>query len=166
MSLTVTGVGKPAATAGTGYASERYRDGRPDAWLNIGIAGHRDLATGTPVLASTVTDSVSGQVWRPSVNFNSGLVSLPLLTVDQPQDDYPDYAMIDMEAAGFFSSASTCASKERIHCLKIISDNVLSPSRDISKQTVIDLVSRNINVIDIMISHLQTHSGIQAASAT
>lgn len=159
LSLTITGAGKQAAAAGTRYAIQRFPADPSDAWLNVGIAGHKALATGTPVLAGSVTDYASGQAWHPRIDFNAGLITLPLVTVDQPLTGYPDNAMVDMEAAGFFSSACTIGSMERIHCLKIISDNVLNPARNISKQTVIKLVSENIKTIDVMVSYLHTHSG-------
>ena len=165
MSLTITGIGNDAAAAGTSYAVERFHTGHSDVWLNIGIAGHKDLTIGTPVLAGTISDSTSGQVWHPSVNFIAGLAVLPLVTVDQVPEHYPDNVMIDMEAAGFFISANKVSSWERIHCLKIISDNLLSPPHNISKQTVVNLVSGNIKVIDAMVANLYPLTG-KPATAT
>ena len=87
--------------------------------------------------------------------FPAGLETLPLLTVAQPMDEYPDTAMIDMEASGFFRSASSITAMERIHCLKIISDNLLNPARNIGKQSVIDLVTENIHVIEQLLEQLR-----------
>ena len=164
ISLTITGVGKDAAAAGTSHAFENFQSDRTDTWLNIGIAGHKDLAVGTPVLAGTITDSASGRVWQPGVIFDAGLVTLPLVTVDQPLDDYPDNAMIDMEAAGFFSSVCRAAPMDGIHCLKIISDNMRYPSHNISKQSVIDLIAGNINLIDAFVTRLHAHGDYQATA--
>jgi len=45
ISLTVTGMGKLAATAGTIYSYTKLDCGPGDVWLNVGVAGHRQHKT-------------------------------------------------------------------------------------------------------------------------
>ena len=158
ISLTITGVGKNAAAKGTRYAIDHYKPDISGAWLNIGIAGHKRLAPGTPVLAGRITDAASGQVWHPNISFAVDLETLPLVTVDQPQEDYPDDEMIDMEASGFYGSACRTGSRDLVHCLKIISDNTLNPPRNISKRTIFELVFENIAVIERLLCQLRNYS--------
>lgn len=149
--LTITGVGKKAAALGTKHVIDHYRPDKSSVWLNIGIAGHKDLATGTPVLANRISDFATGETWYPRITFTADTDTLPLLTVVEPLADYPDDDMIDMEASGFYSSACNISSLDRIHCLKIISDNTLNPSRNINKRMIYELVSENMTVIENLI---------------
>ena len=158
ISLTITGVGKQAAMEGTRFAAEYYHAGDRDAWLNIGIAGHRSLPIGTLVLANKITDSESQQVWYPRLPFPTSLDTLPLTTVNAPEVDYKDNDMIDMEAAGFYRSACRIGSLDLIHALKIISDNEAHPSARISKQSVLDFFDANLMEIDKLVTQLQLHS--------
>lgn len=155
ISLTVTGPGRMAAAAGTSFAGGHYHKQEDGVWLNLGIAGHRDLPVGTPVLADRITDAIDNRTWRPCFRFPSRLAALPLTTVDQPMTDYRENVMYDMEAAGFYRSASQFAATDRIHCLKIISDNAVSPVEKISKQIVLELISRNLPVIQELLQQLR-----------
>jgi len=158
ISLTITGVGKVNAAAGIMYAASRFEIKDNDVWLNIGVAGHGTLPVGTPILAHRITDAGSGKTWYPQLVLNSPCRSLGLITVDSPSSLY-EHDMIDMEAAGFYSSASRIGTSELIHCLKIISDNELSPPDKVSGKTVTDLITKNLNTIEILIDQLQKLSG-------
>ena len=161
ISITITGVGKRAAYEGTRFAANHFGTNAGNLYLNIGIAGHKDLATGTPVLASRITDSCSGQVWQPGMLLPVDLRSLPLVTVEQPLDEYPADSMVDMEASGFINSAPL----ERAQCLKIISDNALNPAQNINSKKASALISANIAVIESLLSQLRIYSQ-QATAAT
>jgi len=150
ISITITGVGKLASAEGTRFAINHHGASEYVMFLNIGIAGHNSLATGTPVLASKITDLSTGQVWKPRMQIQTDLHTLPLLTVDNPLQEYPEHGMVDMEASGFFSVAPL----DRAQCLKIISDNTLCPSKNINKQMVKKLVSDNLAVIEKLLSQL------------
>ena len=156
--LIITGTGKNAAALGTLYSIDYCRPDTSGIWLNIGIAGHKSLPIGTPVLADRITDYATGEIWQPHITFPTDLGTLPLLTVTEPSADYPDDDMIDMEASGFYSSACNIAPQDRIHCLKIISDNTLTSLRDINKRMIIDLISVNISTIENLILQLRTCS--------
>lgn len=150
ISITITGTGKQAASEGTRFAVKHFGANERNMFLNIGIAGHKDLPIGTPLLADSITDFASGRVWHLRKQLPAGIHILPLVTVDRPRNEYPEHVMVDMEASGFISSIPP----ERAQCLKIISDNSLSPPQNINHKMVIDLVSDNITVIDKLLSHL------------
>src|SRR3989304_3879721 len=65
MTLTVSGPGKTNTAAAVSYTHTLFNSLPGDAWLNIGIAGHRALAIGTPILAHRIEDAGSGQCWYP-----------------------------------------------------------------------------------------------------
>jgi len=165
ISLTITGIGKQAAAAGTQFTAEYFPVTESDAWLNIGIAGHKNLAIGTAVLASRVTDAADGSIWHPKIQFQTTLPALPLITLDQPSTSYPDNDMADMEAAGFFRSACRHAALDLIQSLKIISDNEAHPPAKISKQLVMDLVGANMVAIDKLVTQLRLCSEQSATTA-
>ena len=164
ISLTVTGVGKQAAAEGTQFAADFHEAREHDAWLNIGIAGHRNQPIGKPLLASRVTEAQERQIWYPQLSFPTSLDTLPLTTLAQPAAAYLEHDMMDMEAAGFFRSACRHAPLDLIHSLKIISDNEEHPSEKISKQSVLDLFNANLAEIDKLVTQLRLCS--KASSAT
>ena len=164
VSLTVTGVGKQLAADGTEFAADFHEAREHDAWLNIGIAGHRSVPIGTLVLANKITDVESQQVWYPHCPFPTSLDTLPLTTVAQPLVAYLEHDMIDMEAAGFYRSACRIVSLDLIHALKIISDNEAHPPAKISKQSVLDLFAANLAEIDRLVMQLRLHSEVSATA--
>ncbi|MGH9462066.1 MAG: hypothetical protein ACRD1X_12660, partial [Vicinamibacteria bacterium] len=65
IALIVSGVGKIAAAAATAYL-QAWTGNRPNgAWINVGMAGHRDLLLGKGVLAYRITDRATGETWYP-----------------------------------------------------------------------------------------------------
>ena len=149
MSLTITGVGKINAAAGTMHAQSRFGIRETDAWLNVGIAGHGTMPLGTPLLANRINDIASGDIWYPQFVFRSPFRSCGLKTVASPSCHY-DEDMVDMEAAGFYASVVRSGTSELIHSLKIISDNELSHRHNISKKFITELLADKINIIELL----------------
>jgi nucleoside phosphorylase len=158
ITLTVAGVGRQSAAAATQFAASHYHAGTGDLWLNIGIAGHRSLPIGTPVLASRVVDAADGRCWRPRITFQTRLQRLPLITAENPAAEYPDEAMVDMEAAGFYRSACLVSSMDTILCLKIISDNAAHSTNRISRRSVRELITSNLAAVDTLIKQVYGHA--------
>ena len=119
--LIVSGVGKVAAAAATAYLRALIGDA-PAAWLNIGIAGHGSQAVGTALLAHKVVDIASGKLFYPTFTASPPCRTTLLHTIDRVQPATGD-AAYDMEASGFCEAAQRFATSERVHCLKVVSDN-------------------------------------------
>lgn len=153
ITLTVTGPGKQAAARATEFVIRHYHVRPEHAWLNLGIAGHKNLDIGTPVLASRITDNNAS--WSPEITFDTGLYTCEINTLDTPSTDYGD-AIYDMEATGYFGSAIRISTPDKIHCLKIISDNTAHPAHNISGKSIRDLINKNIDEIDNLVSRLQS----------
>jgi nucleoside phosphorylase len=153
ITLTICGIGKLAACAGTMHAIKHFNSVAGDSWLNIGIAGHKSLPLGQLVLADRIQDESTGIIWHPRINFACALPAAGLITLDQPSAAYRDL-MFDMEAAGFYFAASRTTGKGLIHCLKIISDNPENPSCRINKSKICRLIAGQTEQIASFITSL------------
>ncbi|PCJ24759.1 MAG: hypothetical protein COA96_08800 [SAR86 cluster bacterium] len=122
--LIVSGMGKIAAAAATAYLAARQENEKNNvrAWLNIGIAGHQNAELGSGVLAQKLTDYATGRSFYPPMSI-SGINTSDVITVDKPELEYPLNAAYEMEATGFYSSASRFVTSELVQVFKIISDN-------------------------------------------
>ena len=106
--LLVTGVGRKnlnhsfARFARTEFAKESQQVS--PAWLNIGIAGHRELAVGEMMVANKLSCAVSAQPSFPTPVLSANHYG-EVLTVDEPELTYPQNAAYDMEAHAFWDMA-------------------------------------------------------------
>jgi adenosylhomocysteine nucleosidase len=119
-------------------------------FLNIGIAGHKDLSIGSCILAHEVRDEITKIKYFPSLIFDFDITKT-ILCVSKPSKDYLDDFVFDMESFGFFVAASKFCEIDLIQSLKIISDNLSSNILDISKEKIEDLIFKNLNVIEKII---------------
>lgn len=158
ITLTISGIGKLASAAAVIHTLNISPSSNIRSWLNIGIAGHKSLDLGTPVIANKIIDNGTKQTWFPQIVFKSRLLSLPIMTLDTATDQYPDDLMLDMESAGFYSSACKVATCELAHCLKIISDNEHTHYQELNKNIIQSLIENNIEEIARLIDSLKTLS--------
>ena len=139
--LTISGVGKKACVAATQNLHTFGGSSENALWINLGIAGHAHYPLGEARLANRVTDAVSGYSWEPKIPSKPPLPTEALVTLDEPDLDYCRSEMIDMEASGFLSVAWNSTTPDRVHCIKVISDNKNSPARGINGKRVSELIS-------------------------
>ncbi len=154
--LIVSGIGKVAAAAATAYLRALI-GGVPAAWLNIGIAGHGSQAVGTALLAHKVVDAASGQPFYPTFTAPPPCRTTLLHTVDrvQPATGHVAY---DMEASGFCETAQHFATSERVHCLKVVSDNPQSSYQALNAEKVEVLIEAQLDMVAHVGEHLQSLS--------
>ena len=160
MSLVVTGGGVENAAAGVDFLHQRL-GGRPSAWLNIGIAGHGAAAVGEGLLIQRIEHRASGKrYWPPTPNpkLKLKLPGSSLITVSTPETAYGEDAAYDMEAAGFFASASRLAPADLIAVYKIVSDNPEHPLAGLDLRQVPDLISARETGIRRLVDHLRGRS--------
>lgn len=125
--LVIAGAGKIRAAAATAWLQETGPDSRHAAWLNIGIAGHASRPVGSGVLAHRITDHGTGKSWYPPQAHGLTMATDNLITVDKPETGYPENALYDMEAAGFYPVACRTTTAELVQCYKVVSDNRDNP---------------------------------------
>lgn len=146
-SLTISGVGKINAAAATAFTHAFLHTEKQDIWLNLGIAGHRELEIGEITLAHKIIDQASQCVWYPQIIISPPCPSVEILSCDRPTTDYTD-TLFEMEAAGFYATACRFATSELVHVIKIISDNQRQPAEKMSESFVAGLVKNKLTVVD------------------
>ncbi len=153
--VVVSGLGKMNCAAACAYLYARHDEAPDQAWLNLGIAGHATATLGTPLLMQKITDQASGLSWYPPTLFAPPCDTATCLTIDRPTSDYPADSCVEMEASGFYTSASRFASAELIHCLKIISDNREAPPSHIDEKKIEGWIAAQWPTIEQLIQSLQ-----------
>ena len=158
MSLTICGIGKINAAAATAFTHAFLQTSKQDTWLNIGIAGHKELEIGEIIIAHKIIEQSTHHTWYPQILCSPSCQSKEVLSCDRPALDYTETvssgAVFEMEAAGFYAAASRFATSELIHVVKIISDNQHQPVDEISASLVADLIKDKLKIIDHLITSL------------
>ncbi|NQV69235.1 MAG: hypothetical protein HQ498_04330 [Pseudohongiella sp.] len=142
VSLIVSGMGKVAAAAATAYLAARQENeaNSVQAWLNLGIAGHQTEELGKALLACKISDRSTGLSFYPPM-WLSGFSTSAVITVDQPALEYPENAAYEMEAMGFYATATRFVTSELVQVFKIISDNRSNHVHNIDLNSVGMLIS-------------------------
>lgn len=158
LSLVLTGPGTQAAGDAT-----RFSIGQSAAetakWVNLGIAGHSQLAPGSCLLADHIKQPGTGREWRLQPPTGQTAFTLgPLHCVAQPETRYVEAAGYDMESAAIAEALSDKELLLRLQVVKIISDNPHHPARGISARMVGDLIQAQLPHIEGLIKHLQQHA--------
>jgi len=142
----VSGIGKLNSAAATAWVAALHRQSRSIAWINIGTAGSESFAIGSAWSINKISDIESGHRYYPVPLINSQLPAKHCQTHNQPDNQYDSMSLSDMEASAFFSTATRFSSGELIHCIKVVSDNSVTPcSRN--KNEVSQLIQQNMKVI-------------------
>ena len=158
ISLVVSGVGKAASASATGYAHAIKASPKYSAWLNIGMAGHSNLAIETGFLINKIHDRSTDQTWFPPIVFDPPCITDKLVTVDRPDSEYKSVGGVDMEASGFYSTASRFTTSELVQCYKVVSDNPQTPVRKISTNEASDLIRGKMEDINFLVDRLLNDS--------
>ncbi len=151
LTLTVSGVGKTAMAAATAYTYALFGKNGLSTWLNIGIAGHSSYTPGRVFIANKIIDEDKGKHWFPPLIYSPPCPTESLRTVSKPEFAYKKTDLYDMEAAGFYETATRFATGELIQCLKIVSDNKRSDKAPLSARFVADLIGRHLETVDTLV---------------
>jgi hypothetical protein len=157
INLTITGIGKINTAAAVSYHHACMQTNTSDVWLNIGVAGHANIAVGEARLINKVTDEHDNTHWYPQIIFNTPCDSANLITLDKPSTDYQD-VLFDMEASAFYQIAIRLGTAELIHCLKIVSDNSEQSTETVNADKVKKLIAAHTKTIEDLINALKPMS--------
>ena len=152
--MIVCGIGKTNAAAATGYIAGLSAESAIQSWLNVGIAGGDVAQFGDAVVANAILDLETNQQYYPSLCFDHGLPEFRVATVNEPSDSYLPHTLYDMEASGFYNSASKFSTSELVHCCKVVSDNSGKRIDKIDKETTIKLIHNNLDRIDALVKNI------------
>lgn len=161
--LTVTGLGKSAMAAGVAYTQALFAAAEHPVLFNIGIAGHKNHAVGDLFLIDKITDADSLKSYYPPLVFTPPCPTANIQTVSKPQLSYDQHYLCDMEASAFYETAVRFSTSELIHCLKVISDNELSPADNIQPKQVASLIAAHVATIETILAELNHLSKLIAA---
>lgn len=150
----IAGVGKVAMAAAVAYTLALYKPFFP-VLINFGIAGHKELQTGTLVLSDKIIDGDNRQKkFYPQLIGRFPCRAMPLCTLSQPDFNYDAEILFDMEGAAFYEIAVKFSSSELIHCMKIISDNCAESADGINAKQVGSWVEAQLDMIDKIVMQL------------
>ena len=121
--LVVSGVGRNRMSAAVVHLYHVLGQPAYLAWLNVGIAGHKESPLGSAFMISQAREASSGAAFYPHWVFDSPLPLKPLCTVDAPQRQMQDDALYDMEGTAFFDTASRLSCAELVASVKLVSDH-------------------------------------------
>jgi nucleoside phosphorylase len=155
LALAISGVGRESACRAVVGLHAHIRPPQACGWLNIGIAGHPSRPIGQAVLAREIQDDTDARCWFPLLPTTSGWDSDLLISRSEPEADYPQEALYDMEAAGFFQAASRFAPPGLIHALKIISDNREHPVTELNGKQVSRLIREQLDSVARLVRQLR-----------
>lgn len=150
--LTVTGLGKSAMAAGVAYTQALFASIEHPVLLNIGIAGHKDHPVGDLFLIDKIVDVDSQKNYYPSLSFTPVCPTGSIRTLSKPQPNYDQSHLCDMEASAFYETAVRFTSSELILCLKVISDNQLSPAENIQPKQVTGLIATHLAPVELLLT--------------
>lgn len=153
ISLSITGIGKLNAASAVSYHHACFNTSVSDIWLNIGVAGHKNLNVGDILIVNKITDEHDGTHWYPQIVFTPPCESTRLITLDKASTNYQD-SLFDMEASAFYQMAIRLGTAELIHCLKIVSDNTEQSATTINADKVKKIITAQIKTIENIIKCL------------
>lgn len=153
--LIVSGIGKEAMRSAVVFlAGEQKNDENMlRAWLNIGICGHRNANIASAFLANKITDQDSARSAYPP-QLLQGHNSSAVVTVSEPEREYPQLACYEMEALAFYEEASKHATAELVQVFKIVSDNLDNPIDSIDLKSVPVWIAQHKEQILILVTQL------------
>ena len=139
ISLLVTGIGRVPMATSVGWLAGVLGEART-AWLNVGTAGHAEMAVGEVVRIVHCDNVLSGRAhYVPLVVPWKGSIG-SLVTADQATSDYPEASLVDMEGAAFFESCLRFAPAELVQSIKVVSDNRETDLTQINGETLTKLI--------------------------
>jgi len=152
--LVVSGVGRVAAAGATAYLATQC-PGSDITWLNVGIAGHRTLDLGQPVLAREIVEAASGKRWSPPLIDKGGLPCATVCTVDKMATDLSDERLYEMEAAGFYGTAVRWTRSELVRVLKVVSDRGEEAEETFDRGRVTGLIAAALESVERQVEVLR-----------
>ena len=154
ISLTLTRIGKTNAAKAVNYHHECVNTSDNNIWLNVGIAGHKDIKIGEARLVNKIIDDEDKLSWYPQIIFDPPCDCEDLVSLEFPSTKYKS-CLYDMEASGFYRMAVKFGTSELIHSLKIISDNSEKSMSVINKKNIEFLVKNKMNIIEKLLTELE-----------
>ena len=153
--LIISGIGKVSSAVAMGYLYASGNENNYVAWLNVGIAGHKNFPLGSLLNINKVSDAATEINYYPTRLPNINVTSASAVTVDKPAEIYEGSSVWDMEASAFMATATRFTVNELIQVLKVVSDNQDHHVDNVDKSLVKKLIEQNIPEIHEVVIALQ-----------
>ncbi|MDQ7091548.1 MAG: hypothetical protein Q9M50_13095 [Methylococcales bacterium] len=161
LSLTVTGSGKIAMAAAVAYTLASLKSVKKPVLINAGIAGHQTAALGQLFSVHKISDADNNRNYYPQSIIQIDCLSLPVITVSKPENQYQTTSLYDMEASGFYEIAARFTTTELIQVFKVVSDNQTTGIEHINAKkvsawmlTVIETMTTSIQSLQALATNL------------
>lgn len=125
--------------------------------LNIGIAGGLHHI-GSPFQIHKIHDRATNKRHYPALRPEIKIPSMSIETHYAVCNTYPSHSLVDMESSGFYIAASRFVPNEQTGLLKIVSDNDAQSLKDITKNTVQELIESQMPRIKQYVAAWEEHS--------
>ncbi len=159
ISLVISGPGADSAARATEWLHSVNDYRLDDIWINLGIAGHPHHPLGEIFQASEIEDRERGHIWHLETKATIPCPSERVISVITPDTTYSTNALIEMEAAGFYRSATKQTTPDRIHCIKVVSDNRENPANMLNGKMVSQLIQEQLDMLDRLITTIDCDEG-------
>ncbi len=160
--LVESGIGRSNAAAAVMHLHHVSQAPRHAAWLNLGIAGHRDLPLGEARLINQVVEQSTGRTFYPVQLFTPPFLRASLTTVDQVAEGMTDDGCYDMEGSAVLDLASRLSSPELVALVKLVSDHGVQPGQYPKRSQVSAWIEAQMDDVDRMVEGLKALSADEA----
>lgn len=121
INVVISGIGMLNMSCAVGWlAAQSFSTNA--VWINVGSAGHAELAVGEGFIVSSVQDVFTNKAYFTPQVAPRPVTMSPCMTLNAPSSDYPEVGGIDMEASAFFNAATRFAAAECVQSYKVVSD--------------------------------------------
>lgn len=152
--VVISGMGRAQASLATQYLFTEVIN-IPEPIINLGIAGHGELAIGTPFIANRILHLDEKAVYYPPPVLKLDIANSGLQTCDIPETKYSHPIGYDMEAHGFCSAAYRSITREFVQSIKFVSDNPTSPLVSFSPNLASKIIGTHIELIEEIANQLK-----------
>ena len=146
ISLTICGIGKINAALAVTHTYFEFGQKKNKIWINVGLAGHKNLDIGELILVNKISDNNSNYKFFPFFHKKYNLNKKHCTTYDYQNKNYNE-SLSDMEASGFYAAANKYSTNELIHSMKIISDNKIESIDFRNKKQVYKTIYKSVDKI-------------------
>ncbi len=143
ISCIVSGMGADNMTRAVQWANNQFHQQNELCWINLGIAGHKNLSVGTSVLISQASLSENTDPLNTQTDIKHSFVSKSLISITHEKTEYLQDFLLDMEAHAFMTTTRAFSPRQLCQSIKVISDNSESPPTR-NKAKISQLIADNM----------------------
>lgn len=154
--LVISGTGKIASASATAFLCTLFPSA--SCITNFGICGgNKSHTSGQIFLIDHIIDHDSHKNYYPDILLNTPLPRSSLRTLSYPEDAQSFREIVDMEASGFFESASHFFTVNNIHLVKIVSDQ--QDTTILSSTFIENLINEHVDNITPLVQQKKIENG-------